>query len=83
MAKRFQVTIERNRCKGCELCVHVCPKQVLAMSKDINDKGYFFSHVVNQPVCIGCRFCAFICPDVAIEVAQLDSPEPAAAAKEA
>jgi 2-oxoglutarate ferredoxin oxidoreductase subunit delta len=83
MAKRYQVTIERNRCKGCELCVHVCPKQVLAMSKDINDKGYFFSHVVNQPACIGCRFCAFICPDVAIEVAQLDSPMTAPAGKEA
>ena len=75
MAKLFRVTIERNRCKGCELCTHVCPKQVLAMSKEINDKGYFFSHVVNQPACIGCRFCAFMCPDVAIEVAQLEEAE--------
>jgi len=75
MARQFKVTIDRNRCKGCELCVHVCPKQVLAMSKEINDKGYFFSHVVNQPACIGCRFCGFICPDVAIEIAQLDEAE--------
>lgn len=70
MAKVFKVTIDRNRCKGCELCVHACPKKVLAMSREINDKGYFFSSVVNQAVCIGCRFCAFTCPDVAIEVAQ-------------
>ena len=70
MAKISKVTIEKNRCKGCTLCVNFCPKQVLAMSKEINDKGYFYSQVVNQPVCIGCRFCAFMCPDVAITVEQ-------------
>jgi 2-oxoglutarate ferredoxin oxidoreductase subunit delta len=63
------VTIDRNRCKGCELCVHACPKQVLAMSKTINDKGYFCSEVVNQPACIACKFCAMNCPDMAIEIA--------------
>ena len=70
--KRYKVTIEKNRCKGCELCVTACPKQVLAMSKDINDKGYFFAEVVDQPVCIGCRFCGFTCPDAAVEVAMLE-----------
>lgn len=74
--KNYRVTIERNRCKGCELCVSACPKKVLAMSKTINDKGYFFSEVVNQPDCIGCKFCALTCPDVAIEIAVLDgTPE--------
>ena len=70
MAKANKITIEKNRCKGCGLCVNTCPKQVLAMSKEINDKGYFYSHVANQPACIGCRFCAFMCPDVAITVEQ-------------
>lgn len=70
MAKVFKTTVDRNRCKGCTLCVNACPKQVLAMSKEINDKGYFYSHVVNQPACIGCRFCGFMCPDVAITVEQ-------------
>lgn len=70
MAKKTAVvTIERNRCKGCELCVNACPKQVLAMSKEINDKGYFYAEVVNQPACIACKFCGMTCPDAAIEVA--------------
>jgi 2-oxoglutarate ferredoxin oxidoreductase subunit delta len=73
MAKVFKVTIDKNRCKGCGLCPTACPKQVLAMSKEINDKGYFYSHVVNQPACIGCRFCAFMCPDVAITIEQEDA----------
>ena len=73
MARAFKVTVERNRCKGCELCVHVCPEHVLAMSKEMNDKGYFISQVVDQPACKGCRFCAFMCPDVAISIAQEDA----------
>ncbi len=67
-----KVIIDQDRCKGCELCVHACPKDVLAMSKDINVKGYFFSQVVNPDDCIGCRNCAITCPDVAIEVQKED-----------
>jgi 2-oxoglutarate ferredoxin oxidoreductase subunit delta len=73
--KNYLVTIDRNRCKGCELCVHACPKQVLAMSKEINDKGYFFATVVSLPDCIGCKFCGMSCPDTAIEVAALEEAE--------
>ncbi|MGQ9678216.1 MAG: 4Fe-4S binding protein [bacterium] len=69
MARKAKVTIDRNRCKGCELCVRFCPKQVLAMSREINDRGYFFSQVVNQEACTACRFCGLICPDTAIEIA--------------
>lgn len=72
MARKAKVTIDRNRCKGCELCVRYCPKQVLAMSREINEKGYFFAQVVNQEACIACRFCGFICPDTAIEIALED-----------
>ncbi len=67
--KKSKVTIDRNRCKGCELCVHACPKGVLAMSEEINEKGYFFAQVKNQDDCTACRFCAMVCPDVAIEIA--------------
>ncbi len=68
MARKPKVIIERNRCKGCELCVNYCPKEVLKMSEEINDKGYFFAEVVNQEACILCRFCGLICPDCAIEI---------------
>jgi len=67
--KKALVTIDKNRCKGCELCVSVCPTKTLAMSSEINDKGYFYAQVVNQPACIACRFCVLMCPDVAIELA--------------
>ena len=66
--KNYKVTIERNRCKGCELCVQACPMQILEMSRDINLKGYFYARLKEPTRCIGCRICAITCPDVAIDV---------------
>jgi 2-oxoglutarate ferredoxin oxidoreductase subunit delta len=62
------VSIDRDRCKGCELCVGACPQQVLTMSRRINVKGYFPSEVCEPYRCIGCRRCALTCPDVAIAI---------------
>ncbi len=70
MARVTKVSVAKNRCKGCGLCVSICPKQVLVMSKDINDKGYFYATPANPAACTGCRFCAFMCPDVAITIEQ-------------
>ncbi len=62
------VTIDKNHCKGCELCVKACPQQILSMSKDITVKGYFYAQVHDPSRCIGCMICAITCPDAAIEV---------------
>ncbi|MEJ5165823.1 MAG: 4Fe-4S dicluster domain-containing protein [Thermoanaerobaculia bacterium] len=63
-----KIKIDKNTCKGCELCVKACPQQILEMSKELNVKGYFFATVKNQPLCIGCRLCCITCPDMAIEM---------------
>jgi 2-oxoglutarate ferredoxin oxidoreductase subunit delta len=60
--------IEKDRCKGCELCANACPQQILGMSKVMNTKGYFFAEVREPMRCIGCLICALVCPDVAISV---------------
>ena len=64
-----KVTFNEDRCKGCGLCVGVCPKKIVTMATDhINAKGFHPATVVEMDKCIGCAFCATMCPDVVIEV---------------
>ena len=65
MAGRIIINIER--CKGCGLCVAVCPKSGITISKKSNKSGYFPAEATNSD-CTGCAVCAIICPDAAIEV---------------
>lgn len=62
------LTIDREACKGCGLCADVCPKKLLALSKEINTKGYHPIAITDQSKCIACTFCARMCPDAVIKV---------------
>lgn len=62
-----KIVIDTERCKGCGLCVTVCPKKSLAISKKSNSKGYFPAEAKHSD-CTACAACAIICPDVVIEV---------------
>lgn len=58
-----------DRCKGCELCVSVCPKKILELDKvNVNKKGYHPISVTNMDECIACANCALMCPDGVINV---------------
>ncbi|PNR93654.1 ferredoxin family protein [Petrotoga sp. 9PWA.NaAc.5.4] len=70
--RRFLIEINEERCKGCGLCIEVCPKNVLESSKKFNSKGYHPSTVKNIESCIGCGFCYQMCPDVCITVKVLE-----------
>ncbi|MEZ3486286.1 MAG: 4Fe-4S binding protein [Lachnospiraceae bacterium] len=59
---------ERDRCKGCELCVSVCPKHILELDSVVNAKGYCSVTCIDGAACIGCASCAKICPDSVISV---------------
>lgn len=64
-----KVTFLTDRCKGCGLCVEVCPKHILEIQKDkINKKGHSPAGITNQDECIGCASCAIMCPDCIITV---------------
>jgi 2-oxoglutarate ferredoxin oxidoreductase subunit delta len=58
---RGTVEINIDRCKGCDLCVDVCPPSVLSMSTEVNHLGYRYPLL--SPGCTGCERCAEICPD--------------------
>ena len=64
-----KVNVNKEICKGCELCIKACPKNVLAMNKeDINKMGYHYAQVADESKCIACCFCAVMCPDCVITV---------------
>jgi 2-oxoglutarate ferredoxin oxidoreductase subunit delta len=66
---RGLVKFDQERCKGCCLCVSVCPVKIIEMNTlKINSKGYHTADVLDIDQCIGCGNCAIICPDGAISV---------------
>ncbi len=64
-----KVTFNIDACKGCGLCVSVCPKKIIALSDTmLNKKGYHPANITDQEKCIACAMCATMCPDVVIKV---------------
>lgn len=64
-----KVKFHENLCKGCGLCISVCPTKIISLDEDkINEKGYHPATVKEMDKCIGCASCALMCPDVVITV---------------
>ena len=68
--KQYKVIFNREKCKGCELCASFCPKKIIEMDTQVNQKGYCPAMITRQEECIGCQSCATVCPDCAIEIYQ-------------
>jgi 2-oxoglutarate ferredoxin oxidoreductase subunit delta len=64
------IRIDKERCKGCALCVDFCPRDCIRISEELNLKGYFVAGFDEGKECNACRNCALMCPDVAIEVSR-------------
>ncbi|MCL2618969.1 MAG: 4Fe-4S binding protein [Defluviitaleaceae bacterium] len=63
------LTFDTARCKGCQLCVSVCPKNILELDMSrVNSKGYNPIMCRDMSACIACAMCARICPDSVIKV---------------
>lgn len=68
----IKLTIRRERCKNCGLCIKHCPKSNLKPSRAFNEAGY---HPVEQGApeeCTGCGICALMCPDVCFEIHRVE-----------
>jgi indolepyruvate ferredoxin oxidoreductase beta subunit len=68
------VTLEINAawCKGCDICVKLCPERCLALNAEQ------VAVLKNPEACTGCHVCEWLCPDFAISV-RTSSREPVVA----
>jgi len=62
------VEIDQELCKGCEICIYFCPKDVISLSDRLNASGYLPVVFNDSDECTGCAICAVVCAEVAIEV---------------
>ncbi len=67
MAVKGRIVVDTEKCKGCEVCIPVCPTNVIEMVDEVNGKGYHFMQQVREE-CTGCTNCAIVCPDGVITV---------------
>jgi 2-oxoglutarate ferredoxin oxidoreductase subunit delta len=68
----MQIVIDKNLCKGCYICVSVCPKKVFEISAELST-DYNVSIPKRVEDCIVCRLCEISCPEMAIDVLDEES----------
>jgi NAD-dependent dihydropyrimidine dehydrogenase PreA subunit len=54
--------IDPSQCKGCRLCVEICPKNCLTIASDINVLGYQYAKF-EKAQCSACGLCYYVCPE--------------------
>ncbi len=65
--KKGLLKINKKWCKGCSICIHLCPRKVLAL--DEMGKAV----VVKPEECTACRICELHCPDFSIVVEEVQN----------
>lgn len=66
--KPVKIYINQKWCKGCYICVEVCPQNVLGKAGEISEKGFQQVVVAYPEKCTRCLQCEMLCPDLAINV---------------
>jgi len=63
------VLVADERCKGCGLCVEVCPPRVLALDDTlVNAMGHHPVRLTDPAACTSCAKCARVCPDAVLTI---------------
>ena len=66
--KESKIKVNQKWCKGCYICLEVCPKKVFEKSKEVSEKGFNPVVVAHPEECTACLQCEMLCPDLAINV---------------
>jgi len=68
--KRFVLTLDKNLCKGCEICKLVCPRDAITLVPAPDADGKAVAHIVDidENLCDFHGICAAVCPFSAIKI---------------
>ena len=69
-SKKNKLKIDKERCKGCFLCIEFCPRKALSVSETVNKKGYRYVVMKDATKCNLCGICVMMCPDCGIEIVE-------------
>lgn len=62
------IQINKDACKGCGICIAMCPVKILEFSNDLNKVGVHYPKVIDETKCTQCENCMIYCPDFAMVV---------------
>ncbi|MEM3703056.1 MAG: 4Fe-4S binding protein [Candidatus Bathyarchaeia archaeon] len=66
MKLKTNIYINEELCKGCGICIKLCPNKVLERSEELSPRGVYLPIPVHRDKCTGCRICEEHCPDIAL-----------------
>jgi 2-oxoglutarate ferredoxin oxidoreductase subunit delta len=64
------IHIDEELCKGCQICIELCARDVFTVSEQINTRGYYVPVPTHLDKCTGCQICELICPELAVILVQ-------------
>ncbi len=75
-----KIVIDEKFCKGCGICIELCPAQILKKAEKLSLMGAHPVVVSDESKCTACKICEIYCPDFAIylitrEEGQNNDPE--------
>jgi len=70
----MKAEINPKYCKGCNICIYICPKKCFSEGDEISELGFYVPHVPAPEKCFNhgrtgemmCELCVLSCPDQAI-----------------
>ncbi len=64
--KMPEIRIDQGKCKGCNLCLELCPKGVFQETQEMGAKGFRLRIPELSSQCSNCGLCKYFCPEEAI-----------------
>lgn len=64
-----RISLDKQLCKGCEICVSQCPTDVFAMAGTPPERYPVVEAIAD---CVDCGICELSCPDFALSVEAAD-----------